>query len=32
MAVDTLVGGTPKSSTMPPMETGKAATLKDIST
>ncbi len=31
IAVPTVVGGTPKSATMPPMEIGKAATLKDIS-
>ena len=30
MAVLTAVGGTPKSSTMPPIETGNAATLNDI--
>ncbi|WP_256973388.1 hypothetical protein [Rhodococcus sp. NCIMB 12038] len=32
IAVLTVVGGTPKSSTMPPSETGSAATLKDMST
>ena len=31
IAVPTVVGGTPKSLTMPPIEMGKAATLKDIS-
>jgi hypothetical protein len=30
MAVLTAVGGTPKSSTIPPIETGSAATLNDI--
>lgn len=30
IAVPIVVGGTPKLSTIPPMETGRAATLKDI--
>src|SRR5689334_4347563 len=32
MVVPTVVGGTSKSSTMPPIETGSAATLNDIKT